>query len=112
MLPYAETLMPRWKKLMGGSLPAPFHFSNFEESVLDRSDVVATAAWNPSLSECDPRGLRRMAITRLSSTFSNILDVEKSLQEIRYRRVKIFKVSGLAHGFRSNTDKLRAGNKL
>jgi len=37
MLPYAETLMPRWKKLTVDSMPAPFHFSNFEESVLDRS---------------------------------------------------------------------------
>jgi hypothetical protein len=34
MLTYAETLMPRGKKLTGGSIPAPLHFSNFEESVL------------------------------------------------------------------------------
>ena len=36
MLPYAETFMPRWKKLTADSMPAPLHFSNFEESVLDR----------------------------------------------------------------------------
>ena len=29
--------MPRWKKLTADSMPAPFHFSNFEESVLARS---------------------------------------------------------------------------
>jgi hypothetical protein len=33
-LPYVETLMPRWKKLTAGSMPAPIQFSNFEESVL------------------------------------------------------------------------------
>ena len=37
MLPYAETLMPRWEKLTADSVPAPFHFSNFEESVSKRS---------------------------------------------------------------------------
>jgi hypothetical protein len=41
--PYAETLMPRWKKLTTGSIPAPFHFSNFEETVSDRSDVRTDA---------------------------------------------------------------------
>jgi hypothetical protein len=30
MLPYAETLMPRWKKLTGGSKPPLFHFSTLE----------------------------------------------------------------------------------
>ena len=33
MLPYSETLMPKWKKLTDGTIPAPFQFSNFEESV-------------------------------------------------------------------------------
>jgi hypothetical protein len=37
MLSYAETLMLRWKKLTVSSVPVPFHFSNFEESVLGRS---------------------------------------------------------------------------
>ena len=40
MLPYAETLMPRWEKLTAGFIPAPSHFFNFEESVLDSSDLV------------------------------------------------------------------------
>jgi hypothetical protein len=40
MLPYAETLMPRMKKLTGDFIPAPSHFSNFEESVLDRSGGI------------------------------------------------------------------------
>jgi len=31
------------EKLTAGSIPAPFHFSNFEESVLDRSEVVEIA---------------------------------------------------------------------
>jgi hypothetical protein len=37
MLQYAETLVPRWTKLTAGSILAPFHFSEFEESVLNRS---------------------------------------------------------------------------
>ena len=28
------------EKLTGGSAPAPFHFSSFGESVLDRNDLV------------------------------------------------------------------------
>ena len=40
MLPYAETLMPRWKKLTTDSMPAPFHFSNFERSVFDSSEAI------------------------------------------------------------------------
>jgi hypothetical protein len=43
MLPYAETLMPRWKKLTAESIPAPSHFSNFEDSVFDRSGAKSTA---------------------------------------------------------------------
>jgi hypothetical protein len=55
MLPYAETLMPRWKKLTGGSIPAPFHFSNFEESVLqvEAAETLRTqplCSWRSALN--------------------------------------------------------------
>jgi len=42
MLPYAETLIPRTVELTDGCIPAPFHFSNFEKSVLDKSGAVGS----------------------------------------------------------------------
>jgi hypothetical protein len=38
MLPYAEALVPRWKKLAADSIPASFHFSNFGDGIALRHD--------------------------------------------------------------------------
>jgi hypothetical protein len=43
---YAEV-----EKLTGGSIPTPFHFSNFEESFLDRSVAIRNPRHGPSLFE-------------------------------------------------------------